>query len=252
MLKRSEVLAKSSIIPVALRNKPSDVLVIMMMAQELDIPPLQALNGINVISGKPVISPQLMIALIRSKIPDSFIEIIEGKDFCECWMCRDKKDALEDKQIYKSIWTLQRAEKMGLVLKDNWKKQANTMLKWRAVGDAARVVFPDILSGLYFADEFQDGSLNIDERGELKNMPSSIVVEKNETKEMNLDDNIIKQVSILTDAFHDKQKLNDLLKEMDVSSSREIKGLSDDQKKDLLIFLENKVKGSRGESCCAE
>lgn len=164
LLHLSETLAKSQLIPRALQRQPNDVLVILLMAEELKIPPMQALSGINVIQGKPVISPQLMLALIRSRIPLSYVSIKEGDLACECTMARDKNDL---GQAYTASWDLQRAQDMGLAAKDNWKKQAQTMLKWRAVGDAARVIFPDILMGMYLPDEFQDGSLHIDEHGEL-------------------------------------------------------------------------------------
>ena len=45
---------------------------------------------------------------------------------------------------------------MGLTGKDNYKKQAVNMLKWRAVAESFRVTFPDVLMGLYAPEEFQD------------------------------------------------------------------------------------------------
>lgn len=150
--KRALTLSKSSILPEALRNKPADVLVILMMAFELDLPPMQAINGINVIYGRPTISPQLMIALIRRKIPGAIIKVEEGVLSCECFMARSgSKEDME--QGYRACWDIGRAATMGLGSKDNYKKQPKTMLRWRAVGEAGRMIFPDILSGLYFPDE---------------------------------------------------------------------------------------------------
>jgi len=237
MLKRSEVLARSSIIPSSLRGKAADILIIMMMAQELDIPPLQALNGINVIQGKPVISPQLMIALIRSKMPNSFIEIVESEDACTCSMCRDKADK---EQIYKSTWTIERAEKMGLASKDNWKKQAATMLKWRAVGDCARVVFPDILSGLYFPDEFQDGTYEITPDGEL--LGKAAVTNKPVTK---VDDiskgyrEFREKISVVTNKGTDKEKLERIKQEFKITSWDEVKTYTEEQLDEMTLKLDD-------------
>ncbi len=164
MVKRSEFLARSQIIPKSLQGKPADIMVIFMMAMELDIPPMQALNGINVIQGKPTISPQLMLALIKKRLPNAYIKIVEAEGEVECTMARDKSH-LDD--VFVSKWNFEKAKKMGLVSKDNYQKQLNTMLRWRAVGEAARIVFPDIISGTYLPDEFQDGSLNITSEGEL-------------------------------------------------------------------------------------
>lgn len=45
---------------------------------------------------------------------------------------------------------------MGLSTKDNYQKQAKTMLTWRAIAEACRMTFPDIIMGLYVPEEFQD------------------------------------------------------------------------------------------------
>lgn len=235
MVKRSEILARSTLLPSSLRNKAADILIIMMMAQELNIPPLQALNGINVIQGKPVISPQLMIALIRSKVPNSYIEIVEREGECKCLMSRDKEDK---NQIYTSTWTLERAQEMGIASKDNWKKQAGTMLKWRAVGDCARTVFPDILSGLYFASEFQDGTLNIDENGELKGIlpkEEPIVVEQSKSYR-----EFREKLLFITDKGKNKEKLNQILGEFGytLETAKEMAALSDEVLLDMTIKLD--------------
>lgn len=163
--KRANILAKSTIMPMSLRNKPSDIAVILMIAAELDIPPMQAINGINVIQGRPTISPQLMLALIRRNHPDAYIKIEEGDLIVTCAMARSKSKE-EMAQLYTSRWDMPRAQKMGLTSKDNYSKQPQTMLKWRAVGEAARVVFPDVLSGLYFPNEMTDEETLVDEHGE--------------------------------------------------------------------------------------
>jgi hypothetical protein len=45
------------------------------------------------------------------------------------------------------------ASAMGLVGKDNWKKQPVVMLKWRAISACCRVVFPDVIQGMYMTEE---------------------------------------------------------------------------------------------------
>lgn len=145
--KRAIEIAKSSLIPVALRNKPADVAIILMQGAELGMAPLQALNSINVIQGKPTLGSEGGIALIRSKAPEAFIKIeMEPQSLLvKCTMAPSKERMDES---FTSIWDMARAKEMGLVDKDNYKKQPLTMLKWRAVGEAARTVFPHILKGL--------------------------------------------------------------------------------------------------------
>jgi hypothetical protein len=58
-------LAVSSLLPDALRGKPSDALAIIMYGQELGIAPMQAIQSIHVVRGKPQLSADLWAALAR-------------------------------------------------------------------------------------------------------------------------------------------------------------------------------------------
>src|SRR3954452_5525102 len=66
MLKLSEMLAQSSMIPQSYRGKPHDVIACLIWGQEVGLGPLQALNGIAVISGRPAIWGDAALALVRS------------------------------------------------------------------------------------------------------------------------------------------------------------------------------------------
>lgn len=157
LYKACETLSKSKMIPVALQGKQDDIFAILVMGSELGIKPMQALNNINVIQGKPTVSPQLMIAMIRGKLPDAVIDVKSDhqKKEVKCKTARSKSD-LEAGLFFESTWTLEKAERMGLTMKDNYKKQAETMLRWRAVAESCRITFPDLIMGLYIPEEFQD------------------------------------------------------------------------------------------------
>lgn len=151
---RAEIFSKSPLLPTALRNKPFDVLIILQIGAELGLPPMQAIDGIHVIQGKPSISPQLGLSLAQSKLPGFFVkynEISETK--ASVTMGRDR--AYPD-EAYTSVWDLERAKKLGVLDKDNWKKQPGTMLKWRAIGECLRTVCPDVMKGLYTDVELED------------------------------------------------------------------------------------------------
>jgi len=160
MMRYAERLAASSLLPACYQKQPANLLLVLGMAQELGIPPMQAINGINVIQGKPTVSPQLMLALIRQKMPMAFIEVTNEPGKVTVIMARDKSD-MSQKTI--SIWDMSKATAMGLAGKDNWKKQAQNMLKWRAVAEAARECFPDVIMGLYTTEELAPDSIANDE-----------------------------------------------------------------------------------------
>lgn len=157
----SEKLAQSSIIPQALRNKPADIMVVLQTGIELGLSPMLSLRSVDVIHGTPALKPQTMLALIRSKCPNALIEITDnGTDTATVRMARERDYPDE---AFTSVWTKDRAQTMGLLGKDNWKKQAITMLRWRAVGEACRMVFPDLIMGLYTSQEVQDFAIDPNE-----------------------------------------------------------------------------------------
>lgn len=156
-MKIAQTLAKSKVVPSSLQGKADDIFAILAMGAEIGIKPMQALNSINVIQGKPCVSPQLMMAMVRGKLPSCIINIKQNVDTksVSCVTARSKEE-FDAGLYYEATWDMARAERMGLSLKDNYLKQAKTMLTWRAVAEACRITFPDIIMGLYVPEEFQD------------------------------------------------------------------------------------------------
>jgi hypothetical protein len=139
-------LIQSGMLPQAL-TKPAQVITIMLKAYELSIPPLEGLNGITVIQGKPSVSPQLMLSLINRSGLLEDLDMRTGADGATCTMTR------KGRKPHTVTFGPREAQAMGLAGKDNYKKQPGVMYQWRAVAACARVVFPDVISGLYTAEE---------------------------------------------------------------------------------------------------
>lgn len=166
----AEYLSKSGLIPASLKGKPADVALVLAQGQELGIGPMQSLNGIEPIQGKPTIKPELAIALIRSRVPGAIIRFEElAEDKVTVFMARSK--AQED-EGYRATWDMAKATRLGLSSKDNYKKQPGTMLKWRACGECARTIFPDVLKGLKFTQELEE------EKDPPRDIESEVVVGK--------------------------------------------------------------------------
>jgi hypothetical protein len=155
MQRMAKMFAASDLVPDHLRNKPNNVLIILQTAKELGIGPLQAIDIVDVIKGKRGIKPEGQVALIRSRVPEAYIkiEVDEEKKSVSCTMAPSRARMDE---AYTSTWDVARATAMGLMGQDNYKKQLLTMLKWRAIGDAGRSVFPHVTRGLYNTVELED------------------------------------------------------------------------------------------------
>ena len=62
----SQIMAKSDFVPIAYRNKPGNIIVAIQMGAELGLPPMQALQNIAVINGRPTLWGDAMLAIIMA------------------------------------------------------------------------------------------------------------------------------------------------------------------------------------------
>lgn len=145
MMQKAEVLIASGLLPAHLR-KPEQVVAVMLRGRELGIGPMEALTSINVIQGKVTSSTQLMLALIYRSGYLEDIDMQRG-DPAVCMM---KRKGMKPHTVK---FGTPDARAMGLMGKDNYKKQPATMFLWRAIAMCARVVFPDVVGAVYTPDE---------------------------------------------------------------------------------------------------
>ncbi len=53
-------------------------------------------------------------------------------------------------------WTIERAKKIGLAGKDNWRNYPRNMMRARCISEAVRAVYPGIATGIYTSEEVMD------------------------------------------------------------------------------------------------
>lgn len=143
----------SGLVPRALKDRPADLCIVLQTGHEMGFSPMMALRSIDVIHSVPAVKPMALLGQIRLRLPKSIVKIEGDEKKATCTIVRDR-DFPDDS--YTAVWTLDRAQKLGLLGKDNWKKQPGNMLKWRSVGEAARFACPDITMGLYNTYEVMD------------------------------------------------------------------------------------------------
>jgi len=150
--KLAQSLSKSALIPTALRGKPEDILVVLMSGRELGIPPMQSLRHLHCIEGRMSMSAQLILARVRRSPLCEYFTVLEStKTGAKC--VTKRKGSVQEES---ADFTMDEAVAMNLAGRDNWKKQPRTMLMWRAVTRLCRMVYPDLIEGLYSDDEADD------------------------------------------------------------------------------------------------
>jgi hypothetical protein len=155
--KVASMIAASSLCPLGFKGKPGDVFIAMQMGHEVGLSPMQAIQNIAVINGRPSVWGDAAIGIVRShphcKAIREWIEgSIEDKSaIAYCGVTR----AGQPEEIRSFSYT--QAETAGLAKKAGvWTQYPLRMLQMRARGFAIRDTFPDALRGLHIAEESQD------------------------------------------------------------------------------------------------
>ena len=140
-------------------SSPEQAAVVMLKGYEVGLGLAAAFEFIDVISNKPVLSPRGALALIHRSGELVGMSVVEDANQCTVTMRR--RNGFE----YTTTYTLEDATKAGLVKQGGaWEKYPKNMLRWRAIGYCADLVFPDVMGGLKRADEF--GAL-VDDAGDV-------------------------------------------------------------------------------------
>lgn len=171
----AETLANSDVIPYRLKRKPADVAVILLAAREYGIPPLMALSKLPVVNGTPAPMGELMVALILRaghyiaadfRNPDGTIYgggPLTREHYGEA---RYKRAGWDEREVLR--FTIAEAIQAGLVTLNRdgtpnarddknrptpWEQYTPNMARWRAVANAARLAFADVMLGLSYLPE---------------------------------------------------------------------------------------------------
>jgi hypothetical protein len=121
---------------------------IMLKGYELGLGLAASFDLIQVIQGRPALSPRGALALIHGSPLCAKVEIVDEPGACTVTMERTNGFT------YSLTWTMADAQQAGLVKSGGgWEKYPANMLRWRAVGFCADVVFPDVIGGMKRTDE---------------------------------------------------------------------------------------------------
>lgn len=152
----SEMLSNSNMVPKAYQGKPQDILVCVQWGMEMGLAPMQALQNIAVINGKPSVYGDAMMALVQaSPVCDDVEEYFEGEGTPNpVAVCVAKR---KNRKPVTAKFSVEDAKRAGLWGKQGpWSAYPKRMMQMRARGFALRDAFPDVLKGLISAEEAQD------------------------------------------------------------------------------------------------
>jgi hypothetical protein len=152
----SKMLADSTMVPRAYQGKPQDIMVCVQWGYEIGLAPMQALQNIAVINGKPSVYGDAAMALVQaSAVCEDVQEYFEGEGTPNpIAVCVAKRRGRKEVVAKFSVEDAKRAGLWGKT--GPWQAYPKRMMQMRARGFALRDAFPDVLKGLITAEEAQD------------------------------------------------------------------------------------------------
>lgn len=153
------MLAESTIVPPSYRKQPANVLVAVGLGRAMGLSPAESLYRIDVIQGTPAAGAELIASNVRKAGHKIRTTVNESEGWAETTIVRSDDPDYPTTIRRDMAW----AKKMGLDTKDNYRKQAATMLGWRSITACARLACSEALYGVaYTADELTDSPHRID------------------------------------------------------------------------------------------
>jgi len=174
----AEYMAKSDMVPKDYKGKPANVLLAVQMGSELGLKPLQALQGISCVNGRPCVWGDALHAIVISHPEFESIEETDDGTNATCTIKRKGHNPIARTFSVDDAKTAGLFEKGGY--KDNygkpvdgiWKKYPKRMRQMRARAYACRDAFADALKGIQSVEEVRDYEKDITDQVEVVTTPS--------------------------------------------------------------------------------
>lgn len=152
----AKILADSDFVPKDYQRKPGNILVALQWGAEIGLQPLQALQNIACINGRPAIWGDAMLALVRQS---GLLESIHEQQTDTIATCIIKRKGEQERTV---TFSMDDAKRAGLAGKSGpWTQYPRRMMQSRARAYALRDIFPDVLKGMAVAEEEQDKLVNV-------------------------------------------------------------------------------------------
>jgi hypothetical protein len=152
----ADIASKSELVPKDYQGKAYNVLIAIQFGKELGVQPMQALQGIAVVNGRPAVWGDLALAIVMAHpdfvdIEEDDFSIIKSAGKATCIITRRGR-----KPVQRSF-SKEDATRANLTSKSGpWMQYPERMLQMRARGFAIRDAFPDAMKGLVTAEEAGD------------------------------------------------------------------------------------------------
>lgn len=165
----AQTLAESGLLPKQYRKSPENVLYAVEYGRGLGLNPIQAMNSVHVIEGKPSPSSGLIGAMVRKAGHKLRVRVERGQSGPVAIAQIIRSD--DPEWTFESRWDMDRARRAGVAGKQVWKAYPEAMLKARAITEVAREACEEALLG--FSHSAEEMGAEVDEDGNVVAVPDA-------------------------------------------------------------------------------
>jgi len=137
-------------------NGYEQAITVVMMGQELGIPPATAITGVHIIEGKPSLSANLIASAIKKSGKYNY-KVLSNTDK-ECRLAFYELWGSKWELLGESVFTIEDARTAGVAGKNVWRQYPKAMLFARAISQGQKVYAPDVFGGaaVYYDGEIEE------------------------------------------------------------------------------------------------
>jgi len=202
--KLADMVIEAKLVPKGMTTE--QVILVMQKGHELGIPPTEALASMYVINGRVTLEGEAMLGLIYNsgKCAGIEFEAIRAEEpDKQGWAVTMRRSDMD--VTHREVFTLEDAKRVRV--KENgewitldqkfvWKGYPRIMCRWRAIAACARIVFPDIIGGLYLPEEL-GAPVEVSENGAVFVPPVEMEIEDGEEAAPEISEELIAEANEL-------------------------------------------------------
>lgn len=145
-----DALAGTDMVPADYKGKPGNAAAAILYGAELGLNPIQSLQQIFVVQGKPAIYARTAVALVKRH--GILVETLSSTNDSVTVRATDART----RQVEESTWDIARAEQAKYTGNAKYKTDPQAMLYAKAAMEVCRKIAPDVLLGIPYAREELD------------------------------------------------------------------------------------------------
>ena len=150
-LKTLKLLSDGPTVPERYQGKPYNMLAAVLVGREMGVEPMEAINSLYLVGGQTSMTGKLMSSLVHRAGHQLRVNIEETQSTVTCFRRDPLTHNLEE--VGSITFTEADAKRAGLAEKPTYLAYPTIMWTWRAISQACRIYFADVLSGIVYVPE---------------------------------------------------------------------------------------------------